>query len=710
MIARARARGLLVATATVASVASARAEDAPVVEVRVIGDRAEALQRIPGSGAIVSEKEIERTQPYDAAEMLRRVPGVVARQEEGGGQRLDIGIRGLDPGRSRRVLVLEDGVPVAINPYAEPDLYYAPPIERMRGIEVVKGSGSILFGPQTIGGVVNFLTLRPPDRQRAAIDVLGGDYAYARVLGMYGDRVGPVRWVVQAFHKKGDGFRDEAFTATDVFGKVAWDTSDTGQLTLKLGVHDDGSRSGDVGLTQAMFETTPRRATIKGDDRLTLRRYEVSLLHEERVGNDTKIKTMVYAYTTSRLWRRQDYTRTPISGQRYDRVVGDIDLPNGAIFLARTNTILDRTYEVAGVEPRVEHRFSTLSVRHTVEAGGRILGESAVYQQRQGETPTSDAGALQLAESHRTYAFAAFVQDRMAFLPTLLATPGLRLEHAAMRREVGRQGGVDVVSSGGSRTTGVIPGVGLTVGTRRLHGFGGLHVGFAPPRVTSAVNPKGFDQALSPEKNIQYEIGARAAPEKWLKAETTLYLTNFQNQLIASTDAGQTLLVNGGRTRHYGVEAQSTFEPGKLLRLGFALDLVARYNFSRAVFVGGDTDGMLLPYAPLHTATTALDFEHATGFGAQVAVAYTGRQFADPRNTVPDDGSGRVGEIPAFANLDLTARYRHKPSGVTVRLLVKNAPDNLYIVSRRPEGIFTGGFREIMVGLRWDWTGKAKDE
>jgi hypothetical protein len=41
---------------------------------------------------------------------------------------------------------------------------------------------------------------------------------------------------------------------------------------------------------------------------------------------------------------------------------------------------------------------------------------------------------------------------------------------------------------------------------------------------------------------------------------------------------------------------------------------------------------------------------------------------------------------------------------------VKNALDQLYIASRRPEGIFTGGFREIMLGLRWDWAGKAKDE
>ena len=66
-------------------------------EVRVIGDKADSLQKIPGSGTLVAHKEIDRAQPYDASEMLRRVPGVNVSQQEGGGLRLDMGIHGLDP-------------------------------------------------------------------------------------------------------------------------------------------------------------------------------------------------------------------------------------------------------------------------------------------------------------------------------------------------------------------------------------------------------------------------------------------------------------------------------------------------------------------------------------------------------------------------------------------------------------------------------------
>src|SRR5262249_3633254 len=152
----------------------------------------------------------------------------------------------------------EDGIPVAINPYAEADLYYVPPVERMRGIEVVKGSGSILFGPQTIGGVINFITLAPPSERRIVADVSGGTFGYFKALASYGDTFQGARWLVQGLFKRGDGFTGEAFQAADVFAKVAFDTSERGQATIKIGFHDESAVSGDIGLTKGMFEKDPR--------------------------------------------------------------------------------------------------------------------------------------------------------------------------------------------------------------------------------------------------------------------------------------------------------------------------------------------------------------------------------------------------------------------------------------------------------------------
>ena len=303
------------------------ADQAPVqrepAEVRVIGGKADSLQRVPGSGTLVTKKEIERAAPLDLAEMLRRVPGVQARQEYGGGGRLDISIRGLDAGRSRRILMLEDGIPISINPYSEPDMYYAPPVERMRGIEVVKGSGNILFGPQTLAGTINFLTLAPPDHRTVAADVDAGSYGYVRGLASYGDSYGGARYVVQVLHRRGDGFHDQGFQSTNGLAKIAFDTGPDGEAMVKLGFHRDESGSEDVGFTRDMYKAEPRRATLSPSSHLVLDRYDASLTHEQRLSASTKLKTLLYGYTTDRIWRRQTYSRSPSTIEDYDRIVGD---------------------------------------------------------------------------------------------------------------------------------------------------------------------------------------------------------------------------------------------------------------------------------------------------------------------------------------------------------------------------------------------------
>ena len=132
----------------------------PLTEV--IGTGPEALEHIPGSGRVITQKEIWENHRLTVNEALREVPGVNVRDEDGLGLRPNIGIRGLDPTRSRKVHIMEDGVPIMLMPYGDPSSYYFPPIFRMDRIEVLKGSGQLLYGPQSIGGVINLITRMPP--------------------------------------------------------------------------------------------------------------------------------------------------------------------------------------------------------------------------------------------------------------------------------------------------------------------------------------------------------------------------------------------------------------------------------------------------------------------------------------------------------------------------------------------------------------------
>jgi Fe(3+) dicitrate transport protein len=681
-------------------------------EVRVIGSRTDALQKLPGSGTILGEKDLVRAQPVDTAEMLRRVPGIQVRQDYAGGNRLDISVRGLEGGRSRRVLVLEDGIPLAINPYSEPDMYYAPAIERYRAIEVVKGSGNILFGPQTLAGTVNFVTLSPPESQRAVADVDLGTYGYARGLANYGDRVGEVRYIVQLLHRRGDGFRNLPFDSTDALGKVSFPTGRDGDAMLKLGYRRDEAASDDVGLTSLMYRQDPRRASLSPTSHLVLHRYDVSLTHEQRFSRSTKLKTLVYAYQTDRVWRRQDYTRAPVAGQHYSRIVGDPTTPGAAIYFLNSNAILDRTYEVAGLEPRAEHDFETGHVAHHLDFGGRFLRELAHYSQRSGGYAETFAGSNDFEEKHTGTAFAAYVQDRIAFRDDLLVTPGIRFEQLTFDRVILRrsESGVarDTFEETRSTVRGVVPGIGIAAGKRQLNVFGGLHVGFAPPRVSSALSARGVSSTVNADESINYEVGARTMPVKWARVEATGFLSNFNNQVIVNTAPGaDTTLTDAGATNLYGVESGTLVSFDKAFGLGTIMELGARYTFSRATFRYGPNAGNLLPYAPEHNFNANFDVEHPSGVGGQVAYAFTGPQFTDERNTVTEDLSGRIGQLGPRHIVDATVHYKHAPSGITLRLTAKNLLDAEYIIARRPEGIFAGPWRQVILGLRWQWEPEA---
>jgi Fe(3+) dicitrate transport protein len=691
------------------------AREREAVEVRIIGSKADSLQKVPGSGTIIGSKEIQCAEPYDVAELLNRAPGITARQEQEGGARLDIGVRGLDPGRSRSLLVLEDGIPMSLNPYAEPDLYIAPQIERMRGIEVLKGSGSVLFGPSTVGGIINFLTIAPPPRQSVRVEADYGSFNYKRALAQYGDTFGSARYVVQGSYKAGDGAAAQPFQTVDMFTKVALDTSKTGQAIVKLSFHDDATYAADVGLTREMFAEDPAQATLAPHDRMHQRRYAASLIHEERVGTTT-VRTLVYAYETQRFWRRQDLTRTTPEGTPptdFERFAGDFSVPGAGIFFLNTDTIQDRTYDVAGFEPRLDTHFATGPVGHKLEYGARVLGETAKYEQRSGTMPDSDSGALQSEETHRTVAEAAYVQDTIAFRENLLVTPGVRIEHADFHKIVLRQANLDVNIPGNISSTGVIPGVGMIYGSRENHVFGGIHLGWQPPRVASSFAPNGTPYEVSPQQAINYEVGTRLLPAKWLRGELTGFLISYQNEIIAGASsggdsAGVAGLTNGGATRHVGVEAAAQAAIGRALGWTTGVDLIARYSFARATFVGGAYDGNLVPYAPLNTFSAVLDVNHPSGFGGEAAFYFTDSQFADPTNIRAEDATGQYGLISAHTNLDANVHYKHRPSGISLHLSVKNALQDYYITERRPNGIAVGGYRQVMLGLRWEWEAKEK--
>ena len=174
----------------------------PLTEI--IGTSPTALDHIPGSGKVITSESIQNNHRFTINEALREVPGVHVRDEDGLGIRPNIGIRGLDPTRSRKVHIMEDGVPIMLMPYADPSSYYFPPIFRFDRIEVLKGSGKLLYGPQTIGGVINLITRMPPTTPEGHFQVWGGNLNYLNTHFDYGGTWGKGGYLVDYTHYQTD--------------------------------------------------------------------------------------------------------------------------------------------------------------------------------------------------------------------------------------------------------------------------------------------------------------------------------------------------------------------------------------------------------------------------------------------------------------------------------------------------------------------------
>jgi Fe(3+) dicitrate transport protein len=694
--------------------------------IQVIGSQTANLDRIPGSAEVITREELVRSVPLSGNEVLKRVPGVHVQEEEGVGLRANIGIRGLDPDRSRTVLMLEDGVPVALNPYGEPEMYYTPPIDRMERVEIIKGSGSILFGPQTIGGVINYVTANPPATPRGTVDAQRGAGGYLRALGTYGGTWGNVGATAGLLHKRADDLRGLFFHVTDLTGKVGFGMGDHSRLGVKLSLYDEESNSTYVGLTEAMFLANPNRHPAP-DDRLRMRRYAASATHDLLLGAGAALRTTAYGYTTTRDWQRQDFGYSPDGTQH--------------VFRPSTGN-RNRSFEVLGIEPRLQMSHGWFGVPSEMDAGFRAHHERALDAHINGTTATAQTGDLRDYEIRTGNAVAAFFQNRFFLGDRVQVIPGMRVERFSydrniLRTRVRRENPVtgattrlpeDVDIRSSDDLFEVIPGIGATWNpSERVTLFAGAHRGFAPPRVKDALIHD--DQTLAPgqavgdpvslqldaERSWNLEIGTRARPFPAVSAEVTGFLLDFSNQIIppslSSGSVAQAQLANQGETRHLGVEGALGVDVGEAMAWPFGLTAQVKHTYVRAEFstdrfirnATGDTvnvRGNRLPYAPEHLLVLSFGVDHASGLNLQLDGTRVASQFADNFETVQPLANGRNGLIPAYSVWNVAASYAIPRWGVTAFGTVKNLFDETYIASRRPQGIKPGLPRLLNVGVR----------
>lgn len=197
---------------------------------------------VPLSISVIGRDEIEASSESALLPVLsQRVPGLFVTQKGitgfgvNDGSAGTVNIRGV--GQSNKVLMLFDGQPqwAGIFGHALPDTYVASDVDR---VEVIRGPGSLMYGSNAMGGVVNIITRHhKQEGRRTQARIMYGSYNTQKYMINNGYNVGNFSSFISVNHDRTDGHRPNSdFHITNGFANLGYKINEhykvTGDLSL----------------------------------------------------------------------------------------------------------------------------------------------------------------------------------------------------------------------------------------------------------------------------------------------------------------------------------------------------------------------------------------------------------------------------------------------------------------------------------------------
>ncbi|MFT3799685.1 MAG: TonB-dependent receptor [Burkholderiaceae bacterium] len=161
------------AAASPSSAGAGMAEPATTLsEVQVVSATGfeQDIRNAPASISVIKSEELENKQFSSLQDIAREVPGVAV---IGSGRQSGISIRGMEKGYT---LIMVDGMRVRSetgNPRElnneDLDSNYIPPLSAIERIEVIRGPMSSLYGSDAMGGIINIITKKTPEKWSGSV-------------------------------------------------------------------------------------------------------------------------------------------------------------------------------------------------------------------------------------------------------------------------------------------------------------------------------------------------------------------------------------------------------------------------------------------------------------------------------------------------------------------------------------------------------------
>ena len=721
-----------------------------LTQVYVIGSRGD-IYSIPGSAHYIDHNDISSMSYDDINRVLQKVPGVYIREEDGYGLFPNLSLRGVDTTRSAKVTLMEDGILAAPAPYAAPAAYYSPTTGRMDGLELMKGSSQVKYGPHITGGVVNYISTPIPGQQRLFLRAQYGNDNDMRVHGIYGNTTdtsaGKFGYMLELYARKTDGFKqvdsvstrdaagDSGFYNIEPMIKIAWepDSNLYQRLELKYGYTEKKADETYLGLSSTDFRETPyRRYAASQYDNIDTQQHRSYIRYFISPMGSVDVITTAYYNQFARNWYKLNDLRSAPGG-----LSANLDM-SAALAGARSGAGLaclrgelscglrvranNREYNAWGIQSDLEWRTGSDDLSHEVDIGIRYHNDiedrfqwDDVYAQGASGQITSITRGIPGSQDDReaeTGAWAFYVQDTIRSGDWIIK-PGFRYETLILESRDYR-GAVDAI--GNEALDMMSGGIGIVYEFNdRVQALAGVHLGYSPP------SPGGAVAGLEEETSTGYEIGLRySGNNDILLAEAIGFYTRFENLIVISSIGGTGTGAdeNFGEVDSRGIELTASYDLAQASGWDFSnryymaftyTDTVQKNDASstdpESIFSFG-VKGNKVPYIPDYQFSIGTNLDH-TNWGGALSANFVDESYTSASNVeVELNGAGgvdaRFGKTDAYKVVDLSLYF--KPIGHTKLFAgVHNLLDDAYMVSRQPHGPRPGLPRSWYAGVEIEY-------
>lgn len=605
----------------------------------------------PGARDVVRREAFERSGATTAREVLNRIPGVNAPDNNGTGSHdlaLNFGIRGLNPRLASRSTVLMDGIPVPFAPYGQPQLSLAPiSMGNMDAVDVVRGGGAVRYGPQNVGGIVNFVTRAIPQQatfkaamqnQVSPSSSQDGLKNSANLL-VGGTNDNGLGGALLYSGVRGGDWREHSDTQIDdliLKGKLQLDEANS---LHAMAQYYEGEAQMPGGLSSAAFDADPYQSTRLKDKfwgRRTLFNFGYEHKQDER-------QFSVNSF----------FTKTLRSGY--------LDQGNFV-------SLSPREYWVRGIETRFSQGLALGESWHELGIGYRYVNEAGhelrYREPVNGNLPTT-ASRNDRDTRGSTEAHAIYLDDRID-IGRWTITPGVRYEMIDSEQSNKLNG----QRYQGSYNT-ALPALNVmyhltdswNLYANTEGSFGSVQYSQMPNRVSSG--------EVKPEKARTWEVGTRYDSGD-LQAEIGAFLINFDNQ-YESNQTNDSVIARG-ETRHQGIETSVRYALDGLSPALAGFDVHASYAFVDATIrEDGPNKGNQVPFSSRHKGNLGVGYTEGP-WQLNLDGSFQSSQYADNANTSAESADGSTGRIPGYMLVSTRAGYDFGPqlSNLKVAVGVKN--------------------------------------